>query len=165
MKEGPLAGEPAMGLVIRLVNAMIHEDPAHRGPAQLVPAIRRAIFGAMLSDEPVLLEPVYEIQVTVPPELIGSVIGLLSQKRGKVSGVEERGRISVVKGYIPVRETLGDFSNEMRSVTGGRAFWQTKFSHWEPLPKSLMEQVILEIRRRKGMKEEIPKAEEYMDRL
>ncbi len=165
MKEGPLAGEPSMGLVIRLVNAMIHEDPAHRGPAQLVPAIRRAIFGAMLSDDPVLLEPVYEIQVTVPPELIGSVIGLLSQKRGKVSGVEERGRISVVKGYIPVRETLGDFSNEMRSVTGGRAFWQTKFSHWEPLPKSLMEQVILEIRRRKGMKEELPRAEDYIDRL
>jgi len=165
MREGPLAGEPVMGVAIRLVNAMIHEDPAHRGPAQLTPAIRRAIFGAMLSADPVLLEPIYEIQVSTPPELIGSVISLISQKRGKVIGVEERGRVSVVKGYIPVRETLGGFSNEMRSVTSGRAFWQTKFSHWEPLPKSLMEQVILEIRRRKGMKEEIPKAEEYMDTL
>ncbi len=165
MREGPLAGEPVMGVAIRLVNAMIHEDPAHRGPAQLTPTIRRAIFGAMLSADPVLLEPIYEIQVSTPPELIGAVISLISQKRGKIIGVEERGRISIVKGYIPVRETLGGFSNEMRGVTSGRAFWQTKFSHWEPLPKSLMEQVIMEIRRRKGMKEEIPRAEEYMDTL
>jgi elongation factor 2 len=165
MKEGPLAGEPVMGVAIRLVNAMIHEDPAHRGPAQLTPAVRKAIFGAMLSANPVLLEPIYEIQVSTPPELIGSVISLISQKRGKVVGIEERGRISIVKGFIPVRETLGGFSNEMRSMTSGRAFWQTKFSHWEPLPKSLMEQVALEIRRRKGMKEELPKAEEYMDTL
>ncbi|MEM3691014.1 MAG: elongation factor EF-2 [Candidatus Korarchaeum sp.] len=165
MKEGPLAGEPVMGVAIRLVNAMIHEDPAHRGPAQLTPAVRKAIFGSMLSANPVLLEPIYEIQVSTPPELIGSVISLISQKRGKVVGIEERGRISIVKGYIPVRETLGGFSNEMRSITSGRAFWQTKFSHWEPLPKNLMEQVVLEIRKRKGMKEEIPKAEEYMDTL
>lgn len=165
MKEGPLAGEPVMGVAIRLVNAMIHEDPAHRGPAQLTPAVRKAIFGAMLSANPVLLEPIYEIQVSTPPELIGSVISLISQKRGKVVGIEERGRISIVKGFIPVRETLGGFSNEMRSMTSGRAFWQTKFSHWEPLPKSLMEQIALEIRRRKGMKEELPKAEEYMDTL
>lgn len=165
MREGPLAGEPVMGVAIRLVNAMIHEDPAHRGPAQLTPAIRKAIFGSMLSANPVLLEPIYEIQVSTPPELIGSVISLISQKRGKVVGIEERGRISIVKGYIPVKETLGGFSNEMRSITSGRAFWQTKFSHWEPLPKSLMEQVVLEIRRRKGMKEEMPKAEEYMDTL
>lgn len=165
MKEGPLAGEPVMGVAIRLVNAMIHEDPAHRGPAQLTPTIRKAIFGSMLSANPVLLEPIYEIQVSTPPELIGSVISLISQKRGKVVGIEERGRISVVKGYVPVKETLGGFSNEMRSITGGRAFWQTKFSHWEPLPKNLMEQIILEIRRRKGMKEEIPRAEEYMDTL
>ena len=165
MKEGPLAGEPVMGVAIRLVNAMIHEDPAHRGPAQLTPAVRKAIFGAMLSANPVLLEPIYEIQVSTPPELIGSVISLISQKRGKVVGIEERGRISIVKGFIPVRETLGGFSNEMRSMTSGRAFWQTKFSHWEPLPKNLMEQIALEIRRRKGMKEELPKAEEYMDTL
>lgn len=165
MKEGPLAGEPVMGVAIRLVNALIHEDPAHRGPAQLTPAVRKAIFGSMLSANPVLLEPIYEIQVSTPPELIGSVISLISQKRGKVVGIEERGRISIVKGYIPVRETLGGFSNEMRSITSGRAFWQTKFSHWEPLPRNLMEQNVLEIRKRKGMKEEIPKAEEYMDTL
>ncbi len=165
MGEGPLAGEPVMGVIVRLVNAMIHEDPAHRGPAQLVPAIRRAIFGALLSADPVLLEPIYEIQVTTPPELIGNVVSLLSQKRGRVTGIEERGRISVVKGYVPVRETLGGFSNEMRSATGGRAFWQTKFSHWAPLPKSMMTDVIMEIRRRKGMKEEIPRAEDYMDTL
>jgi elongation factor 2 len=165
MKEGPLAGEPVMGVVIRLVNAMIHEDPAHRGPAQITPTMRRAIYGAMLSSDPVLLEPVYEIQVSTPPELIGNVIGLISQKRGKVEGIEERGRISIVKGQIPVRETLGTFSNEMRSVTSGRAFWQTKFSHWEPMPKNLMIETIMEIRRRKGMKEEIPKAEEFMDTL
>jgi len=165
MKEGPLAGEPTMGVVVRLVNAMIHEDPAHRGPAQMVPTIRKAIYGAMLSADPVLLEPVYEIQVSTPPELIGNVIGLISQKRGRVEGIEERERISIVKGKIPVRETLGSFSNEMRSVTSGRAFWQLKFSHWEPMPKNLMVDTILEIRRRKGMKEEIPKAEEYMDTL
>jgi elongation factor 2 len=64
-----------------------------------------------------------------------------------------------------VRETLGTFSNEMRSVTSGRAFWQTKFSHWEPMPKNLMIETIMEIRRRKGMKEEIPRAEEFMDTL
>jgi len=163
-KSGPLAGEPMRGIKAKLMNAVVHEDPAHRGPAQIMPATRRAIFGAFLSAKPVILEPIYKIEITVPPDAVGSVVALLNQRRGRIEEIEQRGRIVRVAGYIPVAETIG-FSSVIRSATGGRAFWQTQFSHWQPLPKSLAEKVIASIRAKKGLPPEVPPAEEFIDTL
>ncbi len=164
VSEGPLCGEPLRGAKIMLTDAQIHEDPVHRGPAQVLPAIRRAVYGALLSADPTLMEPVYRIQATAPIDLVGKVTGLISKKRGRIERIEEREKMAVVQGYIPVAETIG-FASLMRSETGGRVFWQNTFDHWELMPDALSKKVIMDIRSRKGMKKEIPRAEEYMDTL
>ncbi|MEM1885775.1 MAG: elongation factor EF-2, partial [Candidatus Jordarchaeales archaeon] len=163
-EAGPLAEEPMRGVKVIVTDCQLHEDPVHRGPAQIMPMSRRATWGAFLSAKPTLLEPIYKIQVMVPPEYIGAVSSILSQRRGHVINIEQRGPLVFVNGEIPVRESFG-LANDLRSKTSGRAFWQTQFSRWAEVPKSLLSEVIAEIRKRKGLKPEPPKPEEYIDTL
>jgi elongation factor 2 len=163
-ESGPLAEEPIRGIRINITDCTLHEDPIHRGPAQVMPMTRRAIWGAFLSDEPTLLEPIYKIQANVPPDYIGTVSGILSQRRGHVIDVQQKGPLAFITGEIPVRETFG-LASDMRAKTSGRAFWQTQFTRWEALPRSLSKEVIAEIRKRKGLKPEPPAASEYIDTI
>jgi elongation factor 2 len=163
-ESGPLAEEPIRGIRINITDCTLHEDPIHRGPAQVMPMTRRAIWGAFLSAEPTLLEPIYKIQANVPPDYIGTVSGILSQRRGHVIDVQQKGPLAFITGEIPVRETFG-LASDMRAKTSGRAFWQTQFTRWEALPKSLSKDVIAEIRKRKGLKPEPPVASEYIDTI
>ncbi len=107
IESGPFAGEAVRGIHIKLKDAQLHEDPVHRGPAQMMPAARQAIFAGILSAEPTLLEPIYKIQVRIPPDELGSVTGLLSRKRGSIHNVEQSGPAVTVTGMVPVSETLG----------------------------------------------------------
>lgn len=162
-KEGPLAEERLREVKVRLIKVLLHEDPAHRGPAQMMPATRQAIFAALLSAEPTLLEPIYKIQVRIPPDQLGAVTGLVTSKRGAIVRVEQKGPIQFVTGHIPVAETLG-LASEMRAATSGTAFWQLTFDHWARVPKSLEPKVVAQIRKRKGLPPEVPKAERYIVR-
>ena len=160
--SGPLSGEPMRGVKVKLVHAELHSDPVHRGWAQCVPATRRAIFGSFLSAKPTLLEPIYKIQINVPSELIGEVTSLLARKRGKILMTQQKGHLTVITGYIPVAETFG-LASEMRSATGGKAFWQCTFDHWEPAPDFVASALIPELRERKGLSREVPPPEKFID--
>jgi len=161
-QAGPLCEEPIRGLKVKLIDAQLHEDPVHRGPAQIMPAIRRAIFGSFLTANPMLLEPIYRIQVSVPAEWVGQVSSLLTRKRGRILSSEQKGALLAVDGYIPVAETFG-LAAELRSATSGHAFWQSQFDHWERVPESLAKEVIAEIRNRRGLPPEIPDAKRFID--
>ena len=161
-KNGPLADEPIRAVKVKLLDAKLHEDPVHRGPAQLMPAMKRAFWGSFLSANPVLSEPIYKIGVSVPHQFVGEVTGLITRKRGRILSSEQKGPITNVTGYIPVSETFG-LSAEMRSATSGHAFWQTQFDHWEKVPESISMEVITSIRKRRGLPEEIPKASKFID--
>jgi len=161
-KNGPLCDEPIRGVKVTLLDAKLHEDPVHRGPAQIMPAMKRAFWGSFLTARPVLIEPIYKIGVSVPHQFVGEVTGLITRKRGRVTASEQKGPITNVKGFIPVSETFG-LSADMRSATSGHAFWQTQFDHWEKVPESISMEVIAEIRKRRGLPEEIPKANKYID--
>jgi elongation factor 2 len=161
-KNGPLSDEPIRGVKVTLLDAKLHEDPVHRGPAQIMPAIRRAFWGSFLTAKPVLIEPIYKIGVSVPHQFVGEVTGLISRKRGRVTASEQKGPITNVKGYLPVAETFG-LSADMRSATSGHAFWQTQFDHWEKVPESISMEVIAEIRKRRGLPPEIPNANKFID--
>ena len=163
VESGPYSGEAVRGVQINLVDAHLHEDPVHRGPAQIMPATRQAIYAAILSAEPTQLEPIYKIQVRIPPEELGNVTGLISRKRGSIHSVEQRGAIVMVTGYIPVSETLG-LSQEMRAATSGSAFWQCTFDHWAPVPESLLQETVRKVRQRKGLEPEPPPASRYIVR-
>ena len=161
--SGPLAGEIVRGLLVDMVDIRLHEDPVHRGPAQMMPAVRQALFAGILSADPTLLEPIYKIQVRVPAIEMGNVTGLLSRKRGSIHSVEQDGPIVNVIGMVPVSETLG-FSQEMRAATSGTAFWQMTFDHWSPVPDSMLLDLVKKIRMRKGLSPDPPRASEYIVR-
>jgi len=161
-KNGPLCDEPIRGCKVTLLDAKLHEDPVHRGPAQIMPAMKRAFWGSFLTAKPVLIEPIYKIGVSVPHQFVGDVTGLITRKRGRVTSSEQKGPITNVQGFMPVSETFG-LSADMRGATSGHAFWQTQFDHWEKVPESISMEVIAGIRKRRGLPEEIPKANKYID--
>jgi elongation factor 2 len=161
-QAGPLCEEPMRGLKVKLVDAQLHEDPSQSGPAQIIPVVRKAIFGAFLSAGPVLLEPVFRIQVTVPTTRVGEVDRLLAKKHGKIFLTALKGTVMVIDGYIPVAETLG-LASDLRTLTSGSALWQTQFDHWGKVAVALAAQKIVEIRKRKGLSAEVPLVERFLD--
>jgi len=162
MNNGPLAYEYCRGVKVIIHHFVPHEDPAHRTYAQLMPAARRAILGAMLMAQPVLLEPVQGIEIKCPVDLIGAVAGVLSSKRGKLINIEQKEVLAIVDGEIPASETF-DLSEVMRGATAGKAVWDMHFKSWSPLPQSLQKTVITQIRKRKGLPEEVPPASDFLD--
>ena len=163
-QNGPLCEEPIRGIKVKLMDAMLHEDPVHRGPAQIMPAIRRAILGSFLTANAVLLEPIYKIGVSVPAQWVGDCSSIITRKRGRILSSEQKGALTMITGYIPVAETFG-LSAEMRSATSGHAFWQCTFDHWEKVPENVAVEVIKKIRERKGLPPEIPSARKFIDEV
>jgi elongation factor 2 len=163
LNDGPLAGEAVRGLLVDMIDIKLHEDPVHRGPAQMMPAVRQALFAGILSGDPTLLEPISLIQVRVPADEMGNVTGLLSSKRGSIRSVEQEGPIVNIQGMIPVSESLG-LSQEMRAATSGTAFWQMTFDHYAAVPDSMLPDIVRKIRIRKGMNPTPPRASEYIVR-
>lgn len=163
-RNGPLCEEPMTGLKVKLVDAHIHGDPLKRESTQVVRAVSRAILGSSLTVKPVLLEPVYEIEVSTPTEWFGTCSRIMIQRRGKIRATEQKGGLTIIKGQIPVAETFG-LSAEMRSATSGHAFWQFVSGHWQKVPESLAAKVIKQIRERRGLPAEIPKPEMFVDEI
>jgi elongation factor 2 len=155
MDEGPLAREPCMRLKVKLMDAKLHEDPVHRGPAQIMPATRYAIREAMLRARPTLLEPKQIIRIDVPAELMGRAIKEVEGRRGQVLDIKEEKGVSIVTAKVPVAEMFG-FDAALKSATGGRGFYSLIEVVFEKLPSELREGVILGIRKRKGLVEKIP---------
>ena len=164
IKEGPLAYEQIRGIKAKITDVSLHEDPVHRGPAQIMPMMRRALFAAFLSAQPTLLEPIQRMTAKIPPELLGEVTSVITQKRGKVVSVDQKGHLMYVVGELPTAETF-DLSESLRGATAGRAFWGLEFARWAPVPASMLTQVIQDIRKRKGLPPEPQKAEDFIDRV
>ncbi|MEM2840073.1 MAG: elongation factor EF-2 [Candidatus Bathyarchaeia archaeon] len=162
IKEGPLAYEQIRGVKVKITDIQLHEDPVHRGPAQIMPMTRRALFAAFLSADPTLLEPIQRITAKVSPDLLGAVTSVISQKRGRVISVDQKGHLVYIVGEIPTSETF-DLSEALRSATAGRAFWGLEFARWSPVPASMISQIIQDIRKRKGLPLEIQRAEDFLE--
>ncbi|PIU09951.1 elongation factor EF-2 [Candidatus Micrarchaeota archaeon CG08_land_8_20_14_0_20_49_17] len=162
MNLGPLAKEKVMGVKICLLDATIHEDPVHRGPAQIIPATKRAIYAGILGAGDYLLEPKIYLTVQVPVNYVNNVITLCQGRRGQLIDIQQDDEVTNVKFKIPVAEMFG-MSNEMRSATQGRAIPYQEYAGYEPLPKDLQVQVVKKIRERKGEKPEPPTARDFLD--
>jgi elongation factor 2 len=159
---GVLAKEPMYGLKVNLEDILIHEDPVHRGPAQILPMTWRPIWGAFLLSEPKLLEPILSFECKVPNDFVSPVITLLQKRRGKILDMVNEEDMVIVKAELPVAESFG-IADELRSSTQGRAFWATQFSRWAPVPESMQAEVIRQIRERKGLPPTPPRPEEFCE--
>jgi len=170
-KEGPLCDEVLRDVRIELQDVVLHADSIHRGGGQIIPTARRVFLAAMLTASPRLQEPVFMVEIQCPENAMGGVYSSLNRKRGTV--VEETNRPGTplynVKAYLPVAESFG-FTSFLRQNTGGQAFPQMVFHHWEvmngdPWSDEKVMAIVLDARKRKGLKEAIPPLSEFEDKL
>lgn len=150
MNEGPLAREPCSGVKVSLVDAKLHEDTIHRGPAQVIPAVRKSIRGAMVAGKAFILEPKQVIRIDVPTEQVGGATKEISNRRGQILEMTEERGLTMVKAKLPVNEMFG-FNSSLKSSTGGLGFYSLVDVLYEPLPKELEPKVVKQIRDRKGI--------------
>jgi len=147
---GPLAKEPCMGVKVRLMDAKLHEDAIHRGPAQMLPAVRDGIRAAMNDANPVILEPLQVMQIECPAEFMGEISKLVQNKRGQLLNMEQNDSLLITKAVLPVAEIFG-WSSDLRSATSGRGSSFVVDQKFEKLPEALQQKVVQQIRQRKGL--------------
>lgn len=155
MDEGPLSREPCTKVKVILIDADLHEDPVHRGPGQIIPAIRGAVRDGMLHAFASLLEPKQIIRIDVPTELIGEVTREVENRRGQILDMQEERGATVVKAKLPVSDMFG-MDASLKSSTSGRGFYSLIEIVFEKLPDDMRNKVILQIRKRKGLEEKVP---------
>ncbi|ORY02084.1 P-loop containing nucleoside triphosphate hydrolase protein [Basidiobolus meristosporus CBS 931.73] len=171
-KEGVCAEEQMRGCRFNIMDVVLHADAIHRGGGQIIPTCRRVIYASALVAEPGLYEPVYLVEIQCPDSAMGGIYGVLNRRRGHVISEEQRPGTPLynVKAYLPVNESFG-FTADLRSNTGGQAFPQCVFDHWQlmngsPLePSSKVAEIVKTIRKRKGLSEEIPPLDRFLDKL
>jgi len=171
-KEGAICDENMRGIRINIMDTALHTDAIHRGGGQLIPCARRVYYAVELAGKPRLQEPVFLAEITAPMDAMGGVYQCLNQRRGVV--LEEEAvtgtPLNQVKSNLPVAESFG-FTAHLRALTAGQAFPQCVFSHWQEVTGDVLEagtkaqEIALNIRKRKGLKEGIPALENFTDKL
>jgi len=150
MNGGPLAREPGDKVLVRLMDCKLHEDAIHRGPAQVLPAVRDAIREAMVNANVVIFEPLQIIQIDIPERFLGEMSKLIQNKRGQLLSMEQDGGTISIKAKLPVAEMFG-LASDLRSATEGRGNYFLIDQKFEKLPSELQAKVIKQIRQRKGL--------------
>ncbi|OZJ04187.1 Elongation factor 2 [Bifiguratus adelaidae] len=171
-KEGCLAEENMRGIRFNILDVTLHADAIHRGGGQIIPTARRVCYASVLTAEPAIQEPVYLVEIQVPDSAMGGIYGVLNRRRGHVFAEEQRPGTPMmnIKAYLPVNESFG-FTAALRQDTGGQAFPQAVFDHWQLMSGSPLEpgnkvyDIIRAVRKRKGLVEDIPKLDNYYDKL
>jgi elongation factor G len=139
MQRGVLAGYQIVDVRVTIFDGSYHSVDSDEHSFKIAGAM--AFKKGFLEAKPVLLEPINEIEVIVPDEYMGDVMGDISGRRGKISGMESEGHFQKIKALVPMSE-IHKYSTILRSMTQGRGVYRTKFSHYEELPRELAEKVI-----------------------
>ncbi|HHE54246.1 MAG TPA: elongation factor G [Caldithrix abyssi] len=139
MKNGVLAGYPVEDIKVRLFDGSYHEVDSSEMAFKIAGSM--AFQEGAKKAKPVLLEPIFNIEIVVPEEYLGDVIGDLNSRRGRVSGILPRKDAQVVTGVVPLSEMFG-YATQLRSITQGRAVYTMQFSHYEQVPESIAKEII-----------------------
>jgi elongation factor 2 len=171
--EGPLCEERVRGLKMWLNDVTLHADAIHRGMGQISPTSRRVTYAGIYLASPAVLEPIFLVNITCPNPLVGTIYNVMSMRRGSVADEGEgmAGGVANMKAYLPVAESFG-FSQALAEATGGAAFSQLMFDHWQLLEggdfkntEDRLGKIINGIRVRKGLAAELPPLDRYLDKL
>ena len=152
LDAGPLAREPCFNLLIRIKDMKLHEDSIHRGPAQVMPAIREAVREAMADGGALILEPMQVLLMESVADHMGTISKLVASKRGQLLDMQQEGNYISIKAKMPVGEMIG-LSADLRSATEGRGTFYVVEQSFEKLPYELQSKIIQQIRQRKGLSE------------
>jgi len=171
-KEGVLCEEHMRGCRFDMHDVTLHADAIHRGAGQIMPTARRVLYACQLTASPRLLEPIFACEIQCPESAVGGIYSVLNKRRGHVY---EEAQVPgtpmfVVKAYLPVNESFG-FVAHLRSQTGGQAFPQCVFDHWESIPSdpldegSQAQKIVEKTRLRKGLVAAVPPLDRFYDKL
>merc|ERR1711893_29768 len=171
-KEGVLCDENMRSVRFNLYDVALHADAIHRGGGQIIPTARRALYACQLIAAPRLMEPVYLCEIQCPENAVGGIYGVLNRRRGHVFEENQVAGTPMfhVKAYLPVNESFG-FTADLRSNTGGQAFPQCVFDHWQIMqgdpcePGTKSNEIVTATRKRKGIPEGIPPLDRFYDKL
>jgi len=144
--KGPLAHYPVVDVKVTVHYGSYHDVDSSEMAFKIAGA--QAFRKGFLEAKPVLLEPIYEIEVTVPEEFMGDVMGDISSRRGKISGMATSGKMQVIKATVPLSD-LHNYATKLRSITQGRGIFRRKFSHYEEVPKEVEAKIIAEAQKEK----------------
>ena len=150
MRKGPLAREPCVNVRVNMTDMTLHEDAIHRGPAQVYPAIREGIRGAMMYAGPIMLEPMQVMLIEAPVEYMGEITKLVSGMRGQLLDMNQEGTQVAIRAKMPVMSMLG-WSSDLRSATEGRGISSLVDQSFERIPGELQHKVVDDIKKRKGL--------------
>ena len=165
-----LAREPVMGMKVSMYDATVHEDPAHTKAGQIMIMTASGLNISFLTSNPGLYEPVLRIDVKTPEDTMGSVISYVTQHRGKITGTDTKGGNAFLSGELPASEASRGIADELRGATSGRAIFGYQFEKFQVLPKSLQNETILSIRKRKidegrDISDEPPTVDAFKNRI
>jgi len=171
-KEGVLTEENMRSTRFNIYDVTLHADAIHRGGGQIIPTARRVIYACQLTAAPRLLEPMYLVEIQCNDSAVGGIFSCLNKRRGVVFENQAIGNTPqiTVKAHLPVNESFG-FTADLRSQTGGQAFPQCVFDHWQIMAGDPFDSqskpgvIVTETRKRKGLKEGIPPLDNFMDKL
>ncbi len=139
MKNGVLAGFPLVDIKARIVDGSYHDVDSSEMAFKIAGSM--ALKAAKDKCNPVLLEPIMKVEVTVPEEYFGDVMGMLSSRRGRIEGTDSRSGAQIIRAKVPLAEMFG-YSTTLRSGTQGRGVFAMELSHYEEVPKSISEEII-----------------------
>src|SRR5205814_657327 len=141
MQHGELAGAPVQGVRVLLVDGSYHSVDSSEMAFKIAGSL--AFKSAYAKADPVLLEPIMELEVTVPDEAVGAVNGDLNSRRGRLHGMEPQGGMTTIKAEVPMAEVLM-YSQSLTSLTGGRGDYSMHFVRYEEVPSHIAQKVIAE---------------------
>jgi elongation factor G len=139
--KGPLAGYPVVDVKVTLHYGSYHDVDSSDIAFKI--AAMQAFKKGFLEAKPVLLEPIYEIEVMIPEDFMGEVMGDISSRRGKILGMDNSGKFQVIKALVPLAD-LHNYATKLRSITQGRGIFKRKFSHYDEVPKEQEVKIIAE---------------------
>ncbi|MDK2935456.1 MAG: elongation factor [Eubacteriaceae bacterium] len=139
MQNGVLAGYPVLDLKVTVYDGSYHDVDSSEMAFKVAGSM--AFKNGMRKADPVILEPVFKLEVVIPEEYMGDVMGDINSRRGRVEGMEMRGGAQIIKGLVPLAEMFG-YATSLRSKTQGRGVYTMQFSHYEAVPKNISEEII-----------------------
>ena len=139
MDNGVLAGYPLIDVKAKLYDGSYHDVDSSEMAFKIAASL--ALRNAVKKCNPVLLEPLMSVEVVMPEEYLGDIMGDITSRRGRVDGMEARGNAQVVKAFVPLAEMFG-YATSLRSNTQGRGTYSMHFDHYEEVPKSISEEII-----------------------
>jgi len=139
MHSGIVGGYPVLDLKVTLYDGSYHEVDSSEMAFKIAGSM--AFKEAMAKAKPVLLEPIMKVEVIMPEEYMGDVIGDVNSRRGRIEGMEPRNGVQVVRAYVPLSEMFG-YATDLRSNTQGRATYSMEFAQYEPVPNNIAEKIL-----------------------